>query len=112
MEDTVATQALSVGSETIKITTQVVFWIGLAFQIFGETALMMLRLMIRTYQILLHLPMMQLLVPANVMMLFSSILPIVCWDMLEGTLDWEKQEGFKYTKAEAPFPGQLEELGY
>ena len=56
--------------------------------------------------------MLQLPVPANVMMLFSAVIPIVGWDMLEGAIDWETQTIFKYTKAETPFPGQLEDLGY
>ena len=71
----------------------------------GSQALLYLSLMIRTFQIIFHLPMLQLPVPANVMMLFSAIIPIVGWDMLEGAIDWETQKVFKYTKAETPFPG-------
>ena len=56
--------------------------------------------------------MLQLLVPPNVMMLFNIIIPIIGWDMLDGVIDWETQNVFKYTRAEAPFPGQTEELGY
>ena len=55
----------------------------------GSSALVYLTLMIRTFQIVFHLPMLQLMVPANVMIMFNSIIPIVAWDMLDGVIDWD-----------------------
>jgi hypothetical protein len=39
--------------------------------------------MIRSLQITLHLPMMRILFPANVMLLCSTIIPVVMFDVLE-----------------------------
>ena len=50
--------------------------------------------------------------PPNVMLLFSTIMPVVCYDLLEGWIDWDTQTNFVYTKSIEPLPGQLEELGY
>ena len=46
-----------------------------------------------------------MLLPANVMMLYSSILPVVCWDMLEGWFDF-RMVGYRATEEDqAPIPG-------
>jgi hypothetical protein len=55
----------------------------------GDKALRVMQLMIRQYQFILHIPMLQLVMPANVMMLYGSVIPVACWDMLEGWIDWE-----------------------
>jgi len=39
--------------------------------------------MIRSLQMILHLPMLQILVPGNVTMFFSAIIPIAMFDVLE-----------------------------
>jgi len=39
--------------------------------------------MIRSLQMILHLPMMKIIVPGNVSMLFSAIIPIAMFDVLE-----------------------------
>ena len=55
----------------------------------GDKALRVMQLMIRQYQFILHIPMLQLVMPANVMMLYGGVIPVACWDMLEGWIDWE-----------------------
>jgi hypothetical protein len=45
--------------------------------------------MVRTMQFTIHIPLMQLILPPNVMMLYRNILPVVCWDLLDGWVTLE-----------------------
>ena len=68
--------------------------------------------MICTMQIVLHMLEMSLKVPANVMTMYSGMMPIVCSDMLDSMVSIEML-GFKQMEEDKePFSGQLEELGY
>lgn len=109
-----ATAVVTKSSESANGGFQVLFWVGLVMQFLGSDALNIMGLMVRTYQFILHLPMFQMNMPGNVIMLYENVLPIVCWDMLDHSLNWETQPiiPFGDLEEEAPFPGQLEELGY
>lgn len=81
------------------------FWVGLFMQYTGSDALEIMSLMIRTMQIVMHMPAMSLKVPPNVMTMYSGMMPIVNWDMLDGMVTIDML-GFQYTEEEeAPFPG-------
>jgi hypothetical protein len=112
MPHTAAAVAVTTVTDGGSSSFQGMFWIGFVLQYLGSDAIETMSLMIRTMQIVLHMPAMSLKVPANVMMMYSGMMPIVCWDMLDGMVSIEML-GFKQTdEEEAPFPGQLEELGY
>ena len=50
--------------------------------------------------------MLMLMFPSNVNMFYGSLLPVICWDMFDGILDWEWKGIFRVTEEEtAPFPG-------
>lgn len=75
-------------------------------QYLGSEALTIMSLMVRTMQFILHLPMLQIMMPANVLMLYQGLLPVVCWDMLDGIVNWETGGIFMMSEEEtAPFPG-------
>ena len=112
MPDNAATQAVNELSSSGSSSIQALFWIGAGMQAMGSSALRIMSLMVRTMQIALHMPAMALYVPSNVMMFFYGLLPIVCWDMLDGFISWETLGLIVTQEEEAPFPGQLEELGY
>ena len=51
--------------------------------------------MIRCLQMVLHLPLINIIVPGNVTMVFSSIVPIVLFDVLEND-DYNYKTLFKF----------------
>jgi hypothetical protein len=109
---TIAAAALESASEGSVVVFQALFFSGLVLQLLGDEALRVMQLMIRQYQFILHLPMLQLIMPANIMMLYGGVIPVACWDMLEGWIDWENVKFFSYTVSGVPMPGQIDELGY
>ena len=61
----------------------------------------------------MHLPATSAMVPPNAMMIFKGLLPVVCFDVLNGPWMGWINGIWKVTEEEtAPFPGQMEELGY
>lgn len=99
-----ATEALEETAENGSLTLQILFFVGLAVQFIGADALDQMSFMVRTYQFLLHLPMLQVMFPPNVMMLYKAMLPIVCWDVLGDWVNWRRI--LIYTEDdEAPMPG-------
>ena len=80
------------------------FVVGLILHSLGENALSVMILMIRTYQFIFHLPLLTAIMPPNIMMLYKVVIPIFCFDLLEGTVEWDAQNVYKYTKI-TPFPG-------
>ena len=47
-------------------------------------------LLVRSLQIIMHLPMLQIILPANVMTLFSVMIPTVSFDILESLVNWDE----------------------
>lgn len=52
--------------------------------------------LVRSLQMVLHLPVMQVIVPGNVSMLTSIIFPIVMFDILENDYGWDASMIFKF----------------
>jgi hypothetical protein len=84
MPESIATVAVTAAAEGGSSGFQGLFWIGFVLQYLGSDAIETMSLMMRTMQILLHMPAMSLYLPSNVMVMYSSMMPIVCWDMLDG----------------------------
>lgn len=59
----------------------------------GGVAMRYMFIMVRSLQLILHLPMLQIVFPANVMTLISIIIPVVGFDVLESFMDWEWLDG-------------------
>ena len=51
--------------------------------IFNRRALTQMITLIRSLQIIIHLPLIRIIIPSNVNMVFSIIIPIVMFDILE-----------------------------
>lgn len=49
-------------------------------------------ILIRTLQIILHLPLLQVLFPANFITMVEILIPVLSFDILESTVDWEEQQ--------------------
>ena len=89
MQPSFATTAVAVVSESLTGGFTGMFWIGIVLQFLGSEALTIMMLMVRTYQFILHLPIFQFNMTANVIGMYRTILPIVCWDMMDYAFSWE-----------------------
>ena len=67
----------------LKITLQGTFLWTIIINIFFKGALSMILSMIRTLVLIAHMPMLRVIFPANVIVLFSIIIPFVTFDILE-----------------------------
>lgn len=46
-------------------------------------------IMVRSLQLTLHLPMVKVVFPSNVMMMIRIVIPVIGFDVLESAFDWE-----------------------
>lgn len=53
-------------------------------------------IMMRTLQIIMHLPLMRVIFPANVICLFRVLMPALSFDFLDAFFDWEEQTYIKF----------------
>ena len=60
------------------------FIIGAIFNLIGNWSFWFFFSLIRTFQIVMHLPLSRVTFPPNVMLFFKYIMPIAQFDMLEG----------------------------
>ena len=121
MPESEFTKAYISVSEDLDATLKIIFWIVLAFNIIfdGSRAMDHFVELINALQMQIHFPMLQVVFPANVMVLYAHILPIVMFDIisiLEDTkLDYTNMFEFddENNKITNPkFSGQMQELGY
>jgi len=59
-------------------------------------AMMYMLTMIRSLQMILHLPMMRVIIPGNVNMFFSILIPIVMFDIIDSEWSTEIVFGFDF----------------
>jgi TRAP-type C4-dicarboxylate transport system permease small subunit len=83
MPDTRATQTFQSASESANSSFKYLFLISLILNIVFSGGFKYMLYLIRSLQMVLHLPMMWVVVPGNVSMLMSIIFPIVMFDILE-----------------------------
>lgn len=48
--------------------------------------------MIRSLSIIIHLPIMRIIYPANLMAFYSILIPITQFDIIDSKFDWEKDQ--------------------
>jgi len=102
----------SLGSESIKFSMAGVFMFAQALACSGFRYFSWY---MRSLQMCIHLPMLQTIVPANVSLFYSSLLPIITFDILDPewttqlwfNFDYEKQRMLQDYELD-----QLEDLGY
>ena len=75
-------------------------------------------ILIRTLQLIMHLPLLQINFPANVMTFIQILIPTLNFDILETWLDWEKFNIIKFDFegqklfAQTKMYNQMIEIGY
>jgi len=83
MPDNRLTQSLLVASFTVKEVVNDSVIGSLILNVAFKGALSLVLGMINTLQLILHLPIMNTPIPANVMSMFSILIPVVMFDLLE-----------------------------
>lgn len=74
-------------------------------------------IMIRTLQLVMHVPIFQVTLPANIMSAIEVFFPLLGFDLLEVVLDWEKSplkfdfDGYEAYSEEFIY-GQVNDMGY
>ena len=48
--------------------------------------------MIRSLSIIIHLPIMRIIFPANLMVFYSVMIPITQFDIVDSKFEWEKDQ--------------------
>ena len=71
-------------------------------------------IMIRAIQMILHLPIFNVVVPSNVMMVITKIISFVMFDFIENPFGYDLSLVYKpmELKNHRVITGQIEELGY
>ena len=77
---------------------EILLIISFIMNIFNKRALIQMITLIRSLQIIIHLPLIRILVPSNVNMIFSIVIPIVMFDILESDYTSELLLEFDYVK--------------
>ena len=83
MPNTVVSQSVETATESTGLSLIWILVIALTLNFFLPGGMKYLMFLIRTLQMILHLPMMMVIVPGNVSMLMSNMFPIVMFDVLE-----------------------------
>ena len=55
----------------------------------GGRAMKFMFIMVRALQIIMHLPIIQVLFPANVMIIIRALFPTIGFDIMDSVLEWE-----------------------
>lgn len=69
-------------------------------------------LFIRALSIIVHTPILQVVLPGNVVTFIGHIIKVVMFDVLELTNFWEKQQVFQFEDHEVDLLDQLKNAGY
>lgn len=87
------TKAYKKGSDSLNALMQgcLVFSVILYLITNGPRAMQFMFIMVRALQMILHLPMMTVLFPANVLTIIEIMIPTIGFDILDNFFDWEKQ---------------------
>ena len=55
----------------------------------GDRAMRYMFIMVRSRQLSMHLPMIQIIFPGNVMMIIAILIPVIGFDIFEKLINWE-----------------------
>jgi len=62
----------------------------------SESAMWQYFIMIRSLQLIMHLPMFRIILPANLLTLIAQMIPIMGFDILESFFNWDEQSILKF----------------
>ena len=106
MPQSLAADILTAVTDLSESTMKGLFFVGFGVAILlGTRALDYMSMNARTNQFVMHLPMLMLAIPANVMLLINALLPIVSWDVMEGTVAWDDFIEFSENRVPLEFHG-------
>ena len=75
----------------------------------GGQAANFMFMMVRSLQMIMHLPLFQIIFPANVMTTIQILIPAVSFDIMESLLNWEVFEDYGYEAFEVQMHDQIGE---
>lgn len=114
------TRNFSDASSEVDRFLQVLFWILLVYNLFatGTNSMEHFIVMINSLQIVIHLPIYNVLLPSNVILFFKKLIPIVMFDIIKD--DWnlnpidfmELDEEGGELMDDPRFPRQMANIGY
>ena len=87
------TETFTAGAESVEESMMFFMWLAIVIYVLAssERAVRAFFLLIRTLQLIVHLPLMQIMMPANFITLINILVPVLGFDILESFLDWEEQ---------------------
>ena len=101
-----AAESMATTADLNDTAMRAMFWIGFIVQyLFGALALWYMSINLRSLQFVMHLPLLQLKMPPVVMLLINALLPIVSWDVMDGTIEWNEVIEFSENRVPLEFRG-------
>mmetsp|Transcript_27117 Transcript_27117/g.41271 ORF Transcript_27117/g.41271 Transcript_27117/m.41271 type:complete len:244 (-) Transcript_27117:1254-1985(-) len=115
MPDTFATRTLEAGAETSEASLKLLLVIVFLLNVVLQGGMRYMLLLIRALQIVLHIPLLRIAVPAHVAKLFSSTISVATFDVLDP--EWTTQLLFNFDddrqgELQSELLDQMEDLGY
>ena len=86
--DTLATQMFLSASDSTNLFLIIVLVMAFSLSMVSGGALQGFMWYLRSLQLIIHLPLMQTILPSNVSAFFEAIIPIVTFDILADYTDW------------------------
>lgn len=83
MTDSDLNRGIGSSSEAVEICLRMLLIITFLMNMFLNDSSKYFTLMLRALQIVLHLPLLKIMVPSNVSMVFGYIIPVVGFDVLD-----------------------------
>jgi len=75
--------SVETSAENSLLSMEILLIISLFLNLFDKRAMMYMIALIRSLSIIIHLPLLRIMIPSNVSMVFSIIIPIVMFDLLD-----------------------------
>ena len=112
LDNSAAAQRFSEGARAVKGGLKFLFFAGALLSLIGNWSFWLFLSLIRTYQLVMHLPMMRVTFPPNVMLFFEMMMPIAQFDVLEGIFGGGEEQSAEQGAAQFAVVDQMTELGY
>jgi len=78
------------------MSMEILLIVSLILNIFDRRAMMYMIALIRSLSVIIHLPLLRIIIPNNVSLVFSIIIPIVMFDILDSEYSSELLLEFDY----------------
>jgi len=96
MENSEFNLSVEDSAENSLISMEILLIISLILNLFDRRAMMYMIALIRSLSVIIHLPLLRILIPSNVSLVFSIIIPIVMFDILDSDYSTELLLEFDY----------------